>query len=395
MPDLAVRFGRLADEYETRKQAATAAVASWDWYTWPGLDPRPLHFERDLLKPGRRLDARPPVDRDVQRIGFDAQGRVAVIEEYSGFLNGRLYYETFLHYGDDVVEAAHFDTDRPIYLHEYRYEDGLMRSAETVARGGSGRESYAYTGGRISRIEIEHSGRSQAALVAEHDDRGLLRLVEAMGSATRVRYVRPPAGFDLEVACGTVEDMLVALIPAAAARLAVDEPIDCLALSYGQATQLSIEITAATAEERAELRSIDADAVWSPAEFETGTALDLDLDLDGTALDGTALDGTALDDTALDDTGPIQLVRQELKLLDADDVDVSAGSELGRRLLCAVALRLNRHDWSATLPVTDDFVVYAVDLELADLDRNLADCLPPDRLAQLREQGPGAVGGEE
>jgi hypothetical protein len=31
--------------------------------------------------------------------------------------------------------------------------------------------------------------------------------------------------------------------------------------------------------------------------------------------------------------------------------------------------------------------VYAVDLELVDLQPNLADCLPPDRLTQLRERG--------
>ncbi|MEU4474959.1 hypothetical protein [Micromonospora sp. NPDC023888] len=74
-------------------------------------------------------------------------------------------------------------------------------------------------------------------------------------------------------------------------------------------------------------------------------------------------------------------------MLDAGDADVSAGSEILRRLLCAVAARLNRRDWSATLPVTDDFVVYAVDLELVDLERNLTDCLPPDRLAQFRERG--------
>jgi len=30
-----------------------------------------------------------------------------VTEEYSGFLDGRLYYETFVHHDGDVVEAAH------------------------------------------------------------------------------------------------------------------------------------------------------------------------------------------------------------------------------------------------------------------------------------------------
>ncbi|MEU4474960.1 hypothetical protein [Micromonospora sp. NPDC023888] len=237
MPEVAARFAQLADEYGSRKRAATALVEAWDWYTWPGLDLRPLRFERDLLRPGRRLAARPPVDVDVLRLGFDTQGRVAVVEEYSGFLHGRLYYETFFRHGDEVVEVAHFDTDGPIYLHEYRFEDGLMRSADMVARRGSGRESYAYTDGRISRVEIEHHGRSQAVLVAEHDDHGLLRLVEVTGRQTRERYVRPPAGFDLDVACRALEDELVALIPDAAARLPIDDPIACLALSYaGPAT---------------------------------------------------------------------------------------------------------------------------------------------------------------
>ncbi|MFG2049807.1 hypothetical protein ACGFIW_20560 [Micromonospora sp. NPDC048935] len=362
MPDPAARFAQLADEYETRKLTATALVEGWDWYTWPGLDLRPLHFERDLRKPGRRLDTRPPLDRDVLRIGFDAQGRVAVVEEYSGFLNGTRHRETFFHHGDEVVEAAHFDTDGPIHLHEYRFEDGLMRTAAMVARRGSGRESYVYTDGRISRVEISHSGGPPAVLVAEHDDRGLLRLVRIWGRESQVRYARPPAGFDLEAACRAIEDMAVALIPDAAARLTVDAPVACLALSYDRPTQLVIDISAATADERAELASIEARAAWSPADFEASTGIDLG------------------------DTEPSRLVQQELALLDADDDDVAAGSEIGRRLWCGVAARLNVRDWSATLPVTDDFVVYAVDLELVDLERNLTACLPPNQLTKFRNQ---------
>ncbi|MCG5468899.1 hypothetical protein LADH09A_002799 [Micromonospora sp. LAH09] len=363
MPDPAARFAQLGDEYESRKRSATALVESWDWYTWPGPDLRPLRFERDLLKPGRRLDARPPDNRDVLQIGFDARRRPTVIEEYSGFLHGKLHHETFFRHGDDIVEVAHFATDGPIYLHEYRFEDGLMRSATMVARRGSGRESYAYTDGRISRVEVEHSGGPPAVLAAEHDDRGLLRLVQTTGNESRVLYTRPPANFDLDAACRAIEDLLVALIPDAAARLDVDDRIACLALSYARPTQLSIGISVATEAERADLSAIDAQAAWAPEDFETNTDIDLD------------------------DTGPSRLVRQELALIDADDYDVAAGSEIGRRLFCAVAARLNLHDWSATLPVTDDFVVYAVDLELVDLERNLTSCLPPDRLAQFHERG--------
>ncbi|GAA1371265.1 hypothetical protein [Catellatospora chokoriensis] len=363
MSDLAARFAQLASERDARRRAATALVGRWDWYTWPGLDLRPLRFERDLLKAGRRLDARPPADRDVLRIGFDAHGRAVVTEEYSGFLHGRLYYETFVRHDGDVVEAAHFDQDEPIYLHEYRFVDGLMRSADMVARRGSGREVYTYTDRRISRVEISHDGRAPSVLTAEHDERGLVRVVEVMGRRSEVRYERPPVGFDLDAACRTIEDALLAVIPDAVAGLVVDGPAACVALGYYRSNALSIEVYAATADERAALTAIDAQAAWSPADFEACAHVDID------------------------DDASVRLVRQELALLDAEDLDAGAGSEVGRRLLCAVAARLNLRDWSDTLPVTDDFVVYPVDLELVDLDRNLADCLPPDRLSRLRERG--------
>ncbi|WP_432992769.1 hypothetical protein [Dactylosporangium sp. CA-233914] len=367
MSDLAVRFARLAGEYEARKAAATAAVVRWDWYSWPGLDLRPLRFERDLLKPGRRLDVRPAADRDVLRIGFDAGGRVVVIEEYSGFLGGRRTDETFARHDGDVVEAACFHTDGPVFLHEYRFAGGLMRSADMVARAGSGRESYAYTGARISRVEIEHDARPHSVLTAEHDDRGLVRIIGTWGprQQSEVRYERPPVGFDLDAATRAVEDALVARIPHAAARLALDGPADCVALSYYRADPLTIEVHAATADERADLSAGDAEAAWSPADFDAVTDVELDPD----------------------DAGRARLVRQELALLDADDHDTRAGAAIGRRLLCTVAARLNLRDFSDALPVTDDFVVYAADLELVDLRQNLADCLPPDRLARLRERG--------
>ncbi|GLY08667.1 hypothetical protein [Actinoplanes sp. NBRC 101535] len=363
MSDLAARFGQLAGEYDSRKGAATALVGRWDWYNWPGLDLRPLHFERDLRKAGRRLDARPPRDRDALRIGFDAEDRAVVIEEYSGFVNGRLYYETFVSHHGDVVEAAHFDSQGPLYLHEYHFVDGLMRSADTVARRGSGRESYEYSDGRISRVAIEHDGRTTSMLTAEHDDCGLARLVEVVGHRSEVRYERPPPGFDLQAACRAIEDTLLTLIPDAVARLAVEGPAACVALSYRRSDVLSFEVHGATEDERAALAAIDAHAAWSPADFEAST----DLNLDG--------------------AGPVRLVRQELALLDADALNAAAGSEIGRRLLCSVAARLNLRDWSDTLPVAGDFVIYPVDLEMVDLERNLADCVPPDRLSRLRDRG--------
>jgi len=214
--------------------------------------------------------------------------------------------------------------------------DGQMRSADMVARGGAGRESYAYTGGRITRVEVEHSGGPGFVLQAEHDGRGLVRIVEAGGprgprGPSTVRYERPPNGFDLRAACRAVEVTLDALVLDAVARLALDGPAACVALSYPQGDPLAFLVHVATVDA---LAAIDADAMWSPEEIETNTHVDFG-----------------------DAAAAVRLLRQELALLDADDHEASAGSELGRRLLCAVAARLNARDWTDTLPVADDFVV--------------------------------------
>lgn len=340
-------------EYVQWRAAATEAVERWEWYSWPGIDLRPLHFERESRTAGERLEGRPAPRQRVVRAGFDAAGRVRVLEEH----DGRRESETFLRHGDGVVETARFDAGgRAVELHEYRFVAGLMVSARMATPRGTGWERFRYTDGRISGIDIEHDGRSRAGFDVEHDADGLVRIVETahLLKPAVVRYERPPAGFDLGQACGIVEDAFVAAVPAAVARLAADGAVDRVALSYSQAEALEFLVHVATAVERAELAAAyDDDATWCAENFETCTGLDADV-------------------------AGIRIVRQELALRG------DAGTELGRRLLCAVAARLNRRDWSQLLPVTDDFVVYPVDLELADLHQNLADSVPPDLLARLR-----------
>src|SRR5258706_15132448 len=97
-----------------------------------------------------------------------------------------------------------------------------------------------------------------------------------MGRRSEVRYERPPAGFDLDAACRTIEDALLTLIPDAVARLVVDGPAACVALSYYRSHALSFEVHAASEHERAVLAAIDAQAAWSPADFDASTNVDFD-----------------------------------------------------------------------------------------------------------------------
>jgi len=54
------------------------------------------------------------------------------------------------------------------------------------------------------------------------------------------------------------------------------------------------------------------------------------------------------------------------------------------KLLNIIAAELGRMDWTGKLNTTDDFIVYAVDTDLADLHRNLKQSVPADRLKKLK-----------
>jgi hypothetical protein len=179
-------------------------------------------------------------------------------------------------------------------------------------------------------------------------------------------YERPGPDFDLDAAEQRIHRELVRTIPATVDRLAVDGPAYCLALGYFAGEPLSVMLYLGLVEDRDdEHKDGFSEQRWAPAELGDDEPADL----------------TAVADLE-------RLVRQELKLLDSTtDDDSNPGAERARRLLCAVARELNGFDWPAVLPVTDDFIVYPSDLEVVDLQRNVAESVPAAKLALLRDRG--------
>lgn len=394
--DLDARLERLAGEYERRRSAACAAVVRWDWYSSGAFDLRPLYYEQHTEEPGRRLAERP--DKHHHRIGFDVDDRPVAFIECLGILDGLLDRETYRDYqaGPGIVEQACFRAGgQPIHLHEYRFDEGLIRSASSVTVGDpGGYEEYQYTGDRVTRVVIHRAARMGGSLGpltpylvidAVYDDAGQVRLNTVLTAqpVAEPTYVRPPAGFTTEAASRTVHEELIKQIPAAVRRLEIDKSVYCIVLGYTDQRPLDVIAHVGLAEERrgwlAEHPgtggSVTGDGGgefpglwWSPCEFSTDTPIDLD----------------AVEDTA-------RLLEQELWLVDPDDdpefYAPESLSEGVRVLLCAVAAELNAYDWSRILPITDDFVAYAVDWELTDFERNMPACVPPARLAILRERG--------
>jgi hypothetical protein len=289
LSSLDVRFARLAEEYERRRTAAYAAAVRWEWYDDDAFDLRPLHYERDLHRPGRRLAERPTLSRDHVRIGFDVDDRLVVLLEYSGLLDGKLYYETFRTHLADAVEQARFYSDgRPIYLHKYRFEAGLIRTAVTTAIAGGGYETYEYNGDQVTRVAVHHAARRRGGplrpepwtvIDAAYDGEGLSRLESsAPGRPPQVKYERPPAGFTVESAWQTVQRELLTQIPRSVRALAVDAPAYCVALVYASPEDpADLMVHVGLEQDRRVRLAEDADPedVWSPADMAYETPVDV------------------------------------------------------------------------------------------------------------------------
>jgi hypothetical protein len=156
-----------------------------------------------------------------------------------------------------------------------------------------------------------------------------------------VVYERPPAGFSVPDACLTIQAELLAQVPRAVRELGVETPAYCVVLVYaGGYDPSDVTIHIGSDEDRQEhLAAGDVPMVWSPADM-----------ADFTDVDMSAMHATA------------RLLTQELTL---------SQEAMSRDVACAAVSDLRTLDWQAILPITDDFVVFAVDRELGDLETNL------------------------
>ena len=144
------------------------------------------------------------------------------------------------------------------------------------------------------------------------------------------------------------------------------EPACCLALAYG--TESSEEalppiLALGLENERDRWRSAaeqTAEAFWNPASFSTFDCDELELDDPATLSEADA-------------------IKHHLK--DADNMNVV------RKLLVQVAKKLNSVHWSEVIPVTQDFIVYAVDLEGSHWGESIKAAVPARKRKALQALG--------
>jgi YD repeat-containing protein len=381
----------LSSDLAAAMAIAESAVVRWAWFTADAqFSPVPFDVQRHDLPRGRALPEEPDLtSREGVRCGFDEHGR-AVMSSDIGRWSVR--HTVRLFEGDTCSElvftvAPGAAVQERVELHWvalFEYAGGVVVRQATMRPPRSPitepelilreRHLWEYSYGPDGRLEqvwgrswghgydAETERRTAAGAIEtfEYDDKGRLARITARGvlpgAPLHVVYKRRTKASTGGKSRTALAAQLAQSIEDAVKACACDEQVWCLALHYERESPLPPDIVLGAERERREWGN-DVDLL-NPAEWGAN--------------------------------GPPRRLRlTDVDVLDAcaAALDAPSGADAAVKLLNATAKRLNGAGLGDHLDVTEDFFVYAVDLELEELDANLRAALGAQRYRKLTAAG--------
>lgn len=380
------RYRAIASSYDELKAEAEKRVVRWKYSNG--------QLWSHLAEPNPPLTTEEVGDANNAKywFGYDSMNRVVCIRRFDEFTAYKqnpkrpkelpqpfpareLRIEYFIGHCGDKMEILRFLTPRThradeIAKHKLQSVEWVLMKAGRLQEQEKFREEgihschrYLWDGnklkatrslGRKGRVEMEFttdkSGQEQVYRVSKDGER------HSLGGPL-------PAGMTVKKLTETIRKRLLETIPVTVKAAKNKEPVYCVALAYdGEGNEalppcLGIGLES---ERNGWLKAHGKDAkhtIWNPAEFKHYEK-----------------DHTQLDDDELGEA--CEWLNGELE---------NKGSHApAKRLLVEVAAELNKLDWSKIAKVTPDFVVYAVDFELGDLNKNLKKIFPAKKVAALK-----------
>ena len=345
-------------QYEVLKGKAEAEVARWEWSNGAHYDLRPLWSERNRSRKGRLFKTEPKEQIWSHQYGLDNQDRLVLTRERTA-LDG-CFYEEFLSYYDDIVEGARFGYYLPkelINVTRYYFSGSKITDHEIYGQFGQGGETYEYDENRLVAIRAwqqEHGKeRIEYLMQIQYDETGGLLSIEKIfpnGYKERTYQATAKGMPSIKTITSIIKEALIDLIPKIISAANIQDTVYCVALVYDKESDSCLPPLLGLGREsermawRQKYGQQAKDFVWNPAEF-------------------FLFDQPHLSINDRDLLQACKLFNQK--------VSAEENCSAARQLLNNVAAKLMRFEWSKVLNVTPDFVVYAVDLELTDLLKNL------------------------
>jgi hypothetical protein len=359
--------------YKPWKAECEALVTRWEWGSSTRHNLEPCWFEVHKFTPGRILPGEPKrPESGVAAHGFDARGRLVVTRRQTEF-PGRIY-EEFARFEDDRWEVLYFDYDdkRGARADVYRLEGGRVVRISTA---GANKNHFVQIhrhddAGRV--VEIERTGRN-APYPDVHDFRDLE--YDAKGRIVRVWWRFPdgrkhvdferPAERDTFAALrDTLRKAIVDAIVELLRKKKIKSPVYAVALAWCSAEyQYMLPPRVMVGLESERQRFIEEEGkkkavksyIWNPAGWKLVAAPKLPKGLERKA----------------------ELVNQ--------DIWQNELVEEGEVFIRKVAADLRKHE--LPVPKTDDFVVYATDLDMDQGADDVRKQATKTQVALLRKRG--------
>jgi hypothetical protein len=283
MPSMEQMVREGTRRYPQVKRQCEAQVVRWEWGTFVRHTHEPYYLERSGFSRGRLVKKPPRSPRGLCSHGFDSEGRLVVLREYTANLSAKHFNETFSLHGPGWIQEYHYDHDAEprqkalINARLIRTADGRVERIERRWPGSPARatERYEYRDGLVKTVACRSTGNPPCVFEFAHDDLGRLTGVWVKRKTGRVQIFRKaPKGEGLAVLLPLIRPLYQAAARAAVKRLKVKEPIYALALVVDLENSMHLlpaPLAVAFVSERdrflAEHRKRAGEWLWAPAEW--------------------------------------------------------------------------------------------------------------------------------
>jgi hypothetical protein len=370
------RFNAEKKAFARLKKLSESKVVRWDYWDLPKWywDPADNFVRsRYLAEKTSQKDAGYGYGYDnlgrivvIYRFGLPRPGKIERMEflRYSGNkLVGSIFGPNAVYSGNTVIGSDWAAGSHVSNVFEATLSEGRIVMVEQLY--GSVEADWnrvEWRGDEIAKVAYGAFGR-KAHLERVYGKNG--KVVEEIDLSKPIKRKPLPKGVTMTTLAKEIRDRLAKAVVQTAIKAKIKEPVYCLALNYdceGNPLLLPELGIGLESNRRALLKRGGRDAkldIWDAANFP----------MFGSS--STALMGR---DKKLDQA--CDLYNRELEYKGSD--------EPARKLILQVAADLAKMDWKGKLNTTDDFIVYAVDTDGADLRKNLKVSVPPKQLAKLK-----------
>jgi hypothetical protein len=375
--DLKERFERETRTLATLREEHLGKVVRWVYSTeelWSCWDLREKGSEDSIL---------PGPDGAFYAYGFDEEGRRILVREFewnsvwvqqgshgtkSGpelrrVPTGNVRREYLIKYEGNCLQVSVLEGGALKSVEQLEFQDRLLMDSEKFESESYSHLRFFYEGRRKKKQQYfaDHERLDTEIHYGPHGEQTIFRVRR---DGTLFQLGQPlPKGTTPKTLKAVIRERLLLLVPQVVEQAKIAEPIYCVSLGYdGEGNDvlpplIGIGVESERTKWLQEHGTKARDWVWNPEEFYHFEK-----------------PHTQMEDDALEEA--CDLLNNHLAERD------SLGPAV--RLLIEVATQLNRISWPAGIHKTPDFVVYAVDIEMSSLQKNMKASLSAEQFANLK-----------